>query len=117
LVYLACGDQEQIEKFVLVGKARGWEITHKWQLAHSDPPTLKMINDLAFDFQEAINMGILIRSHFFLGSIGSAFSSTIGNARDATGRYRGSSFTMYDDGNARSHLFNDGDASLYACCL
>lgn len=117
LVYLACGDQEQINKFAEVGKTRGWEVTHKWQLAQSDPKTLKMINDLAFDFQGAVDMGIMTRSDFFLGIIGSAFSSTIGNARDVTGRYRGSSLILRDDGNARSHLFNDGDAPLYACCL
>lgn len=117
LVYLACGDQEQINKFVDAGRARGWEVRHKWQLAQTESKTLQMINDLAFDFQGAVDMGMMIRSHFFLGIIGSAFSSTVGNARDVTGRYRGSSLTVHDDGNARSHLFNDGDATLYACCL
>jgi hypothetical protein len=117
LVYLACGDQGQIEKFVTAGQARGWEVTHKWALAQNNEETLKMINDLAFDFQGAVDMGIMIRSHFFLGITGSAFSSSIGNARDVTGRYRGSSFTVFEDGNARTHLFNDGDASHYACCL
>jgi hypothetical protein len=116
-VYLACGDQKQVEKFVSAGKARNWEVTHKWQLAQSNADTLETINDLAFDFQGAVDMGIMIRSHFFLGIIGSAFSSTIGNVRDVTGRYRGSSFTVYDDENAKTHLFNDGDASSYACCL
>jgi hypothetical protein len=117
LVYLACGDQQQVEKFVSAGRARGWEVTHKWQLTASNSYTLEMISSLAFDFQGAVDMGVMIKSHFFLGVIGSAFSSTIGNARDVTGRYRGSSFAVYDDGNARTHLFNDGDASAYACCL
>jgi hypothetical protein len=62
-------------------------------------------------------MGVMIKSHFFLGIVGSTFSSAIGIARDVTRRYRGSSFTVYDDGNARTHLFNDGNASAYACCL
>jgi hypothetical protein len=117
LVYLACGDQDQIEKFVVAGKERGWEVTHKWALAQNSAETLQMINELAFDFQGAVDMGIMIRSHFFLGITGSAFSSSIANARDITGRYRGSTFTVFDDGNARTHLFNDGDASHYACCL
>jgi len=117
LVYLACGDQEQIEKFVSAANARGWEVTHKWLLAQSNGDTLKMINDLPFDFQGAVDMGFMIKSLFFLGITGSAFSSTIGNARDVTGRYRGSSFSVDDDGNARTHLFNDLDATHYACCL
>lgn len=117
LVYIACGDQQQVEKFVSAGKARSWEVTHKWQLTQSNAYALEMINNLAFDFQGAVDMGVMIKSHFFLGIIGSAFSSTIGNARDVTGRYRGSSFTVYDDGNARTHLFNGGDANAYACCL
>ncbi len=117
LVYLACGDQQQVEKFVTAGKDRGWEVTHKWQLAQSNAIALEMINNLAFDFQGAVDMGIMIKSHFFLGITGSAFSSTIANVRDITGKYRGSSFTVYDDGGARTHLFNDNDASAYACCL
>ncbi|TVY33892.1 hypothetical protein LOCC1_G008696 [Lachnellula occidentalis] len=117
LVYLACGDQDQVEMFVTAGKANGWDVTHKWKLAQGNPEVLKMINDLAFDFQGAVDMGVMVKSDFFMGIQGSAFSSTIGNARDVTGRYRGSSFTVYDDGNARTHLFNDGDATAYACCL
>jgi hypothetical protein len=35
LVYLACGDQQQVEKFVSAGRARGWEVTHKWHLTQS----------------------------------------------------------------------------------
>jgi hypothetical protein len=116
LVYLACGDQGQVEKFVEAGKARGWEVTHKWQLAQSNADVLKSINDLPFDFQGAVDMGIMLRSHFFMGITGSAFSSTVANVRDVTGRYRGSSF-IYDDENARTHLFNDNDAVSYACCL
>ena len=81
LVYLACGDQGQIEKFVTAGQARGWEVTHKWALAQNNEETLKMINDLPFDFQGAVDMGIMIQSHFFLGITGSAFSSSIGKDR------------------------------------
>lgn len=117
LVYLACGDREQVQKFVAAGKERGWEVTHKWLLAQSNGDALEMINDLPFDFQGAVDMGVMLKSVFFLGLTGSAFSSTIANARDVTGRYRGSSFSVEDDGNAKTHLFNDLDASHYACCL
>ncbi|KFY76536.1 hypothetical protein V499_03827, partial [Pseudogymnoascus sp. VKM F-103] len=119
LVYLACGDQEQVVKFVEAGKARGWEVTHKWTLAGGDKTTLEKIDALPFDFQGAVDMGFMVKSEFFLGITGSAFSSTIGNARDVTGRYRGSSLLLGKggDGGAGTHLFNDGDASLYACCL
>lgn len=119
LVYLACGDQGQVAKFVEAGAARGWEVTHKWTLAAGDKPTLSKIDALPFDFQGAVDMGFMVRSEFFLGITGSAFSSTIGNARDVTGRYRGSSLLLgkEGDGGARTHLFNDGDASHYACCL
>lgn len=117
LVYLACGDEEKIEKFVEAGKLRGWEVTHKWALAQGNVELTKMINELPFDFQGAVDMGPMILSHFFLGFTGSAFSSTIANARDVTGRYRGSSFSIWDDGNARTYLFNDGDSKSYPCCL
>ncbi|KAJ8066846.1 hypothetical protein OCU04_004228 [Sclerotinia nivalis] len=117
LVYLACGDQNQVLKFVEAGKARGWEVTHKWKLAEKDINTLKTINKLSFDFQGAIDMGVMLKSHFFLGITGSAFSSSVANARDSTGRYRGSSFSVFDDGGARTHLFNDGESNYYPCCL
>ncbi|QSZ34678.1 hypothetical protein DSL72_007532 [Monilinia vaccinii-corymbosi] len=117
LVYLACGDQDQVAKFVEAGKARGWEVTHKWKLAAEDTETLNTINGLSFDFQGAVDMGVMLKSHFFLGITGSAFSSSVANARDATGRYRGSSFSIFDDGRARTHLFNDGESNAYPCCL
>ncbi|ERS96767.1 uncharacterized protein SPSK_01144 [Sporothrix schenckii 1099-18] len=117
-VYLACGDQEQIEMFSKAAAERGWSTTHKWQLAtlNDDTETAGLINKMAFDFQGAIDMGIMARSRFFIGVQGSAFSSTVGNHRDITGRYRGSSFEVPDDG-ARTHLFNDLDATEYQCCL
>ncbi|KAI9649268.1 hypothetical protein NHQ30_001838 [Ciborinia camelliae] len=117
MVYLACGDQNQVVKFVEAGKARGWEVTHKWKLAEKDINTLNTINQLSFDFQGAVDMGIMLKSHFFLGITGSAFSSSVANARDSTGKYRGSSFSVFDDGGARSHLFNDGESNYYPCCL
>ncbi|KAI1843679.1 hypothetical protein JX266_010125 [Neoarthrinium moseri] len=116
LVYLACGDQVQVEKFVEAGAARGWEVTHKWKLAKDDPATTQMINSLAFDFQGVVDMGIMVRAQFFFGITGSAFSSTIAHLRDVTGRYRGSSFDVWDDEGAASHLFFEGDTQ-YACCL
>ncbi|CAK7266517.1 hypothetical protein SEPCBS119000_002068 [Sporothrix epigloea] len=117
-VYLACGDQGQIEMFSKAAAERGWTTTHKWALAElqDDKETTAMINKMAFDFQGAIDLGIMVRSRFFMGVQGSAFASTIGNHRDVTGRYRGSSLEMPDEG-ARTHLFNDLDANEYACCL
>ncbi|CAK7200248.1 hypothetical protein SEUCBS139899_002939 [Sporothrix eucalyptigena] len=117
-VYLACGDQKQIEMFTEAAAERGWKTMHKWELAklNGDTETAGMIDKMAFDFQGAIDLGLMVRSRFFLGIQGSAFSSTVGNHRDVTGRYRGSSFDIPDDG-ARTHLFNDNDAVEYACCL
>ncbi|POS70239.1 hypothetical protein DHEL01_v211368 [Diaporthe helianthi] len=117
LVYLACGDEGQIEKFSEAAARRGWAVTSKYDIAKDYPVTLKMIKDMPFDFQGAVDMGIMLESHFFLGITGSAFSSSVANIRDSTGRYRGSSLLYPDDGNARTHLFNDGDASRYPCCL
>ncbi|KAL1900114.1 hypothetical protein Sste5346_002422 [Sporothrix stenoceras] len=117
-VFLACGDQEQIEMFKKAAAERGWTTIHKWDLAkqNDDTETAGLIDKMAFDFQGAIDMGIMVKSRFFMGVQGSAFSSTVGNHRDVTGRYRGSSFDVPDDG-ARTHLFNDMDATEYACCL
>jgi hypothetical protein len=120
LVYIACGDEDQIKAFVDGGKARGWDVTHKWDLARQspDPETVKMINELAFDFQGAVDMGMMIQSHFFIGISGSALSNTVAHARDVTGRYRGSSLRKRPgDAGARSHIVHDGQASSYPCCL
>jgi hypothetical protein len=122
LVYLACGDEEQMKMFVSAGKARGWDVTHKWDLARQiqgdGGETVNMVNELAFDFQGAVDMGMMMKAHFFMGITGSAFSNTVAHARDATGRYRGSSLReKWDDGGARNHLFADGVASSYPCCL
>jgi hypothetical protein len=122
LVYLACGDEDQIRKFQQAGKERGWEVTHKWQIAResSNNQIVKEIDALPFDFQGAVDMGMMLQGHFFIGISGSAFSNTVAHARDETGRYRGSSLgELWDggDGGARSHLFLDGPASSYPCCL
>lgn len=117
LIYLACGDEGQIERFSQAGVQRGWKVTSKYDIAKDYPVTLKMIKELPFDFQGLVDLGIMLKSHFFIGITGSAFSSTVGNMRDPTGRYRGSSLLYPDDGNARTHLFNDGDAPGYPCCL
>lgn len=117
LLYLACGDEAQIEKFSKAANLRGWTVTSKYDIVKDDISTLTQLKALPFDFQGAVDMGIMLQSHFFLGITGSAFSSTIANMRDTTGRYRGSSILFQDDGNARTHLFNDGDANGYACCL
>jgi hypothetical protein len=116
LVYIACGDHKQVERFVQEGSLRGWEVTHKLALAEGNNTVLKMIDDLPFDFQGAVDIGIIVKSDFFFGITGSALSSTVANLRDKTGRYRGSSFVVHDDENARTHLFNDGN-NIYPCCL
>ncbi|CAN8101639.1 unnamed protein product [Discula destructiva] len=117
ILYLACGDETQITRFSESAKLRGWTVTSKYDLIKDDPATLAQVNQLPFDFQGAIDMGVMLKSHFFVGLMGSAFSSTVANMRDATGRYRGSSIVFPDDGNARTHLFHDGDAPTYPCCL
>lgn len=115
VVYLACGDEKQVEMFVKGGLERGWTVTHKWTVAQNFPETITAINNLPFDFQGAVDMGVMLKSDFYIGMVGSAFSSTIGNARDSTGRYRGSSL-VYEDGGARTHLDHDL-GNNYPCCL
>lgn len=126
LVYLACGDQTQVAKFVEAGAERGWDVVHKWALAQApnaaDKGLMDRIGKMPFDFQGAVDMGVMVKAGFFMGIIGSAFSSSIGNVRDVTGRYRGSSLgigagLIGGDEGARTHLFNDRDAGSYACCL
>lgn len=102
--------------FVKAALERGWIVTHKWALAHGNSATLSAINALPFDFQGAVDMGVLLHAHFYIGLQGSAFSHTIGNARDKLQRYRGSSFE-FDDDDARTHLYNNMDSPYYACCL
>ncbi|KAF3764185.1 hypothetical protein M406DRAFT_260008 [Cryphonectria parasitica EP155] len=117
LIVLACGDESQIQRFADAAALRGWKTTSKYDIAKDDPETLRQLRHLPFDFQGAVDMAIMLRSYFFLGITGSALSSTVANMRDSTGRYRGSSLFYADDGDARTHLFNDGDASAYPCCL
>lgn len=117
VVYVACGDEHQAERFVVAGAERGWDVTHKWKLLQDDPETTKLVNSLAFDFQGAVDLGIMVRGQFFFGITGSAFSSTVSQLRDPTGRYRGSSLLLPEDAGAHSHLFFDGDAGGYPCCL
>jgi hypothetical protein len=117
LVYLACGDPEQVKIFEAAGKERGWEVVHKWAVAEGNEQTLGMIKALPFDFQGAVDFGVMVKSEFYIGIMGSAFSTSLANARDVTGRYRGSSLDIYDDEGARSHLNNEGAAGSYPCCL
>lgn len=124
-VYLACGDEGSLKAFVEAGKERGWEVTSKYALARAmgGTETHDMIEALPFDFQAIIDLGMLVRSYFFIGIMGSAFSYTAANVRDPLTRYRGSSFEVSDDGGARTHMFPNadrhGDATMekYACCL
>lgn len=117
LVYLACGDEAQIKGFEEAAALRGWNVTSKYDIVKNDAETLRQLKELPFDFQGAVDMGIMLKSWFFMGISGSAFSSTVANLRDSTGRYRGSSLQFPDDDHARTHLFNDGDAASYPCCL
>lgn len=120
-VYLACGDANSIQIFIQAGKEKGWNVTSKYDLASNK--TRESIAALPFDFQAIVDLGILVKSHFFIGIMGSAFSYTVANVRDVTSRYRGSSFDVTDDQGARTHMFpnNDrnGDLTMerYACCL
>lgn len=117
LIYVACGDEKQADRFVRAAKEHGWEATHKYSLMKDDQETEGMINDLPFDFQGAVDLGIMVRSGFFFGLGGSAMSFTVANYRDPTGHYRGSSFLLEDDDGARNHLFYDFDNPGYPCCL
>ena len=117
LVYVACGDESKADTFVTAAMEHGWEATHKYRLMKDDPGTIGMINDLPFDFQGAVDLGIMMRSGFFLGLGGSAMSFTVASYRDPTGHYRGSSFDLINDDGARSHLFYDFDNPGYPCCL
>lgn len=94
-IYLACGDRDQVTKFAMKAKERGWGVSHKWQLAEAlkDNTTLKLIQGLPFDEQGSVDFGMMLQSDFFIGITGSAFSVSLAHARDPTGRYRGSSFT------------------------
>jgi hypothetical protein len=42
-------------------------MTHKWELAakSTNPETIEIINALLFDFQGAIDIGLMIQSYFF----------------------------------------------------
>jgi hypothetical protein len=117
LVYLACGDPQVVQMFVDAGKEQGWEVTHKWDLLKDEPETLAQIAQLPFDFQGALDLGIMVMSQFFIGITGSAFSMTVANIRDPTGRYRGSTFDVVETDGAKSHLFNDLPGPFYPCCL
>lgn len=132
-VYLACGDKDQVEKFVAAGNKRGWEVTHKWKIAQSlyaeqmamEPrgkTTLEAIDDLEFDFQGAVDMGVMLLADFFLGVTGSTFSVSTSGARDASGKYRGSTVdTIWPNelniGDGRNHLHHDITNRYYQCCI
>jgi hypothetical protein len=125
VVYLACGDQSQAERFVNAALERGWDVTHKWRLASAaayedgDDNMARRIRALPFDMQGVIDLGVMLRSDFFFGITGSAFSTTVAHQRDSTGRYRGSSLILGlgGDGGARSHLMNDVDGTMFQCCF
>lgn len=117
LVYLACGDQAQIAMFEKAAEEKGWEVTHKYKLLKEDSGHYEALLSLPFDFQGGVDFGVMLKGEFFMGVGGSAFSSTVANMRDPSGRYRGSSLTWPNDEGARNHLFNDGDAAQYPCCL
>ncbi|KAF3766955.1 hypothetical protein M406DRAFT_337854 [Cryphonectria parasitica EP155] len=125
LVYLACGDEGQAQAFAEEGRGRGWNVTHKYALAEamSNDGAVENISALPFDFEAIVDLGMLVKSYFFVGLMSSAFSYTVANMRDPTTRYRGSSFAMWEDGGARTHLLPNNDIhgetmmEKYACCL
>lgn len=123
IIYLACGDQEQIEKFKAVAFVKGWRVIDKYSVAAElGSDAIKLLNELNFDRQAMIDLGVLIISDFFMGPAASAFSFTIAHDRSPTGRYLGSSLdseivaTQPEALTARTHLFPDGGFA-YQCCL
>ncbi|ORY84241.1 hypothetical protein BCR37DRAFT_345463 [Protomyces lactucae-debilis] len=122
VIYLACGDKDQINKFA--SAARGWNVVDKLSVARQWPTKtsddiIHAIKEMPFDHQGSIDFGVMLKSSFFLGVMGSAFSYTVANARDPLSRYRGSSFDIQSTGarQAASHLFEDNEALAYSCCL
>ena len=123
VAYVACGDQGEIEKLRNAALQAGWIITDKYTLAKSasstSPNLLQQIEDLPFDHQGMIDLGVLLLSEFFIGLTNSAFSYTIAHARSPTARYLGSSLMNYKDVQIRqqaTHLFFEGEGA-YPCCL
>lgn len=69
------------EKLVWVGRNRGWEVTHKWQLAPSSI--------------ERLIWGSWSRATFSWGLLEAPSLRRIGIARDVTGKHRGSPFSIH----------------------
>lgn len=123
VAYVACGDQDEVEKLRQACNKSGWIITDKWTLAKSvatgKDDLLKAIDGLPFDHQGMLDFGVLLLSEFFIGLTNSAFSFSIAHARDPRGRFRGSSLERMKDPDSRTaatHLFFDGEGA-YPCCL
>lgn len=123
IIYLACGDIEQIEKFKSKAELKGWKVIDKYSVARSlGPDVVQQLNDMNFDREAMIDFGVLIMSDFFVGLGASAFSFTIAHDRSPTGRYLGSSLdpevllNVPAAYQARTHLYPDGGFA-YQCCL
>ena len=118
-IYLACGDEAQIQNFRTKAAEQGWTTIGKWSVAAEVGDELSsIIHALDFDHEAMIDMGMLLLSDFFVGLGASAFSFTIAHDRSPTGRYLGSSLEKASPQayNARSHLYQDGGFA-YQCCL
>lgn len=118
LIYIACGDEHQLNNFKVRAFEQGWTTVDKWSIAAADQGDLaQMISELDFDHEAMIDMGMLVMSDFFIGLGASAFSFTIAHDRSPTGRYQGSSLGETGEvAKARSHLYQDGGFA-YQCCL
>lgn len=123
MIYLACGDAAQVANFKAGAADHGWQVVDKWSIAQSiSAEAVQMIDDLDFDHEAMIDMGVLAISDFFVGLGASAFSFTIAHSRSPTGRYLGSSLDTEDIDpesevyKARTHLYTDGGFA-YQCCL
>ncbi len=117
VVYISCGDESQIQAFADAARPLGWNVTHKYKLLEQDRKAHDILTALPFDFQGGVDMGMMMKADFFVGIQGSAMSSTVGNVRDPSGRYRGSSLMISDDAGARTLLMNNMDSNHYPCCL
>lgn len=127
LIYLACGDQEQIELFRDSARSIGYEVIDKWSIASSISSQLvKDINDLDFDHMAAIDFAMLLVSNFFIGTGHSAFSYNIAHDRSPTGRFLGNvldldEITLSQNpaiAHTRTQLFHPaGIADSYQSCL
>lgn len=109
IIYLACGDPQLMEEFRLRAALRNITVHDKWTLSSSahleDVQIRESMTPLGFDMLAGIDYGVLLKSVFFIGNDGSAFSVTIANNRSPHGRYGTSG--LLSSGTGNSHLFKN----------